>query len=461
MGSSSLHPEPGTVTPDRFPRVIRLRHFILLPALAMGGLLLVSRGLELLLRDRLGPLGNEVFQVSRTIGIAVAMSSLIAFLAVRYRRRFERQLTTRNTELEQTQEFLASIIRDSAEGIVTLDVEDRITSWNRAAERIFGWRAAEVLGLDVGRMLPDDPSVLEDRRRVGERLRAGETVRDHETTRVRKDGKPIAVRISWSPLHDASGRHVGAIGIVLDVTAQREMRARLVERERLAAVGEMAAHVAHEVRNPLAGIRAACEVLFLEKDPPSETAEIGGQVLHQIDRLDQTVTELLQFASPRAVEAVATDLNELIDRVISIFREHPASRDVRIERDLAPELPTTEIDPRQFEQVLYNLLLNAAQAMEGPGYVAVTTARDDEGVEIRVRDTGPGLSEEIREKLFQPFFTTRTEGTGLGLAVARKIVMSHRGTIDVRNAPDGGAEFRIRIPLGTPAASGTGDPGRV
>jgi two-component system sensor histidine kinase HydH len=452
MAPPSLQSSPGESPRRRFPEVVRLRHFVILPALAMGTVILLGRLLEYALAERLGPAGTEIFQASRTVVIAVLMASLIAWLAVRYRTHYERELQARNKELEETRDFLSGIIRDSAEGIVTLDADDRITSWNRAAERIFGWRTDEVVGMDVSRMIPDDPSILEERRRVGERLRAGETVRDHETTRVRKDGKPIAARISWSPLHDASGKHVGSTGIVLDVTAQREMREQLVARERLAAVGEMAAHVAHEVRNPLAGVRAACEVLFTKDDAAEEAKEIGHEVLHQIDRLDETVSELLQFAAPRKIEAVATDLNGLIDRVIAIFREHPASREVRLARRFANDLPSVEIDPRQFEQVLYNLLLNAAQAIEQDGSVVVSTRHDDACVEIRVRDTGPGLPPEAREKLFQPFFTTRADGTGLGLAVAKKIVAAHGGTIEASNAAAGGAEFRIKLAIPTRGA---------
>jgi PAS domain S-box-containing protein len=447
MDSPPRQPPSAENTSVLFRKGIRLRHFIILPALAMGAVILVSRAVEIAVADRLAPFGTEVFQVSRTIVISLVMASVLAWLAIAYRRRYETELQARNKELEETRDFLSSIIRDSAEGIVTLDVDERITSWNRAAGRIFGWRADEVVGQGVARMLPDDPSILKARRRVGERLRAGETVRDHETTRVRKDGKPIAVRISWSPLYDASRRHVGSMGIVLDVTAQRDMRERLVERERLAAVGELAARVAHEIRNPLAGIRAACEVLFTSNESTGNTKEVGQEVLHQIDRLNQTVSELLQYAAPRTIEAASTDVNALIDRVLALFREDPAARGVRFEREFAADLPRVEIDARQFEQVLYNLLINAAQAMEHRGSISVATALDDGGLEVRVRDTGPGLPEEAVDRLFKPFYTTRTEGTGLGLAIAKKIVVSHGGTIQASNLPEGGAEFRIRLPL--------------
>jgi PAS domain S-box-containing protein len=376
------------------------------------------------------------------------MASLLAWLATSYRRRYELELEERNKELEQTRDFLSSIIRDSAEGIVTLDVNDRITSWNSAAERIFGWRAEEIVGSGVAMLIPDDVSILEDRRRVGERLRAGETVHDHETTRIRKDGKPITVKISWSPLYDEAKNNVGATGIVLDVTAQREMRDRLVERERLAAVGEMAAHVAHEVRNPLAGIRGACEVLFTNGENAARTKEISDEVLHQIDRLNMTVSELLQFARRNPIEVSSTDLEALIDRVTTVFQEDPASRKVHVERVFQPDLPQIEVDARQLEQVFYNLLLNAAQAMHHQGSVVVETRVANGQVEVLVRDTGPGLPEVADEKIFQPFFTTRTEGTGLGLAIARKIVHAHGGTIEASTLESGGAEFRICLPPG-------------
>jgi PAS domain S-box-containing protein len=447
MSSSPVRPSASPAKKARFPEVVGLQHFIVLPALAMGAAIALSRLAQAVLLPRLSPVASQIFNVSRAIVITVAMASLIGWLVVRYRRRFELELQARHEELKEARDFLSSIIRDSAEGIVTLDVDDRITSWNRAAEGIFGWTAGEARGMSVNRLLPDDPRIVEDRRLIGERLRGGETVLEHYTTRRRKDGKSIYVRISWSPLLDASGTPVGSVGIVLDVTAQREMRERLVEQERLAAVGEMAAHVAHEIRNPLAGIRAACQVLFMSKERTGKVKEIGDEVVHQVDRLNQTVSELLQFAVPRKLETAPTDLIALIDRVISIFGEHPASRKVSVKQVMASEIPLLKVDPGQLEQVFYNLLLNAAQAMDSQGSVVISTELSDRQVLIRVRDTGPGLRPGADEKLFKPFYTTRTDGTGLGLPIVRKIVVAHGGAVTASNPAAGGAEFVIRLPL--------------
>jgi two-component system sensor histidine kinase HydH len=274
-------------------------------------------------------------------------------------------------------------------------------------------------------------------------IRSGQTVRDHETTRLRKDGSPVVVRITWSPLYDAAGEYAGCTAIVLDITAENEMRQRLLERERLAAVGELAAQVAHEIRNPLAGIRGACQVIFSSEDDAREIREVGQEVLRQIDRLNGTVEELLQFAKPGSIEPAPTDLNELIDSVWEMIREDPKSGSVKLERRYQLDLPKLEVDPEKFEQVLYNILLNASQVMDHEGTITVGTELVDGEVRVTVRDTGPGIPSEIIDDIFKPFYSTRVRGTGLGLAIVKKIVVAHDGRIEAGTAPGGGAEFRI------------------
>jgi len=447
MTSPSARVKPGDLSSHVGLRRVRLWHFIVLPALGMGAVLLLSRLIEPLFAARLGPLGTEVYQASRAITISVLMASLIAWLAIRYRRQYESQLHARAEALEKTRDFLASIIEGSGEAIVTLDSEDRVNSWNRAAERIFGWTTVEMMGEVIDRMLPDDPGIVEDRRRVGRALRAGRTVRDHQTTRVRKDGRHIVVRITWSPLQDYRRGYAGCIGIVLDVTAENEMRERLFEHERLAAVGELAATVAHEVRNPLAGIRGACELICSGRADENMKEEISREVMQQIDRLNRTVTDLLQFANPRAMEPQSTDLNGLIDRVVGMLREDPKAAGVKLVRGYGSALPELPLDRGQMEQVFYNILLNASQVMEFDGTITVTTELEAAAVKVTVLDNGPGIAAEMLDRMFKPFVSSRVQGTGLGLAIVRKIVLAHNGSIEASNVSGGGAEFRLRLPL--------------
>jgi two-component system sensor histidine kinase HydH len=428
-------------------RRLRVWHFIILPALTMGAALLFSRLVENLVADRLSSSGMIVFNSGRTIVISLTMASLIGWLAVGYRRQYEARLEARNKAIEQTRDFLHSIIEGSGEGIVTLDADDRIISWNSAAARIFGWTADEMLGKSYQRLLPDDAKIIEERRRVTDLIRSGETVRDQQTVRLRKDGTPVILRVTWSPLYDRSGAYAGTTAIVLDISAETEMKQRLLERERLAAVGVMAAQVAHEVRNPLAGIRGALQVILQGKGNERTRHEVGREVLLQVDRLNRTVGELLEFARPASVEPEPTDVRQLIERVVCVLREDPKTRDVVLDCRFATDLPRPKIDPGQMEQVVYNLLINAAQMMEYKGKITVAASAADGQVSIDVRDTGPGISPSVASDIFKPFFSTRSKGTGLGLTIVRKIVHAHRGTITAGSAPAGGAEFRIRLPI--------------
>jgi two-component system sensor histidine kinase AtoS len=449
MSDSSVQ---GAIPPKPSPiarRRVRVWHFIVLPALAMGTALVVSRIVEARIGGQLGPMETDLFHAIRTILISLLMASLIAWLAVHYRRQYEVQLHARALDLEQTRDFLSGIIEGSGEAIVALDADDRVTSWNRAAEAIFGWTSEEMRGQPPDVLLPDDPRITEDRRRMVRLIRAGQIVRDHETIRVRKDGSHVAVRITWSPLYDASASYAGCTAIVLDITVENEMRRRLLERERLAAVGELSAQVAHEIRNPLAGIRGACQVIFSGKEDPDVRREVGHEVLRQIDRLNRTVEDLLQFAKPSSIDPAPTDLNELIDRVWGVLQEDPKIISVKFERRYGSNLPPLEVDAGQIEQVLYNILLNASQVMDYKGSITVTTELGDGDVSIAVQDTGPGISREVADDIFKPFFSTRARGTGLGLAIVKKIVLAHDGRIDAATAPDGGAEFRIVLPVPT------------
>jgi signal transduction histidine kinase len=221
---------------------------------------------------------------------------------------------------------------------------------------------------------------------------------------------------------------------------------QLLERERLAAVGELAAMVAHEVRNPLAGIRGGCEILLEGYAPGDPRHEIGVEIIRQVDRLTRTVHDLLTFARPRAADPVPTDIHALIDRVVQNVRDDPRNGEVEVVRDFGPGVPVVHVDGRQMEQVFLNLALNAVQAMKHAGRVTITTRAAHRRLTVAVADSGPGIPAGSLDHVFQPFFTTRAQGTGLGLAIVKKIVEAHGGGIEAASPPGTGAVFTVTLP---------------
>lgn len=441
-------PPPSPATAIQSPQRPRALHLVLYPAIGMAAALGLFSLLDRLVLPALTGAGAELYGVARTVTIGVLMASLIGYLVLRYRSGYEAELRARNEVLEATRDFLSGIIGDAAEAIITRDAAGRITSWNPAAEAIYGWTRGEMLGQTADRLIPPDPESREGFARIEAALRHGETVRDVETRRVRKDGKIVTLSVTLSPTYDRAGLPTGSMSIVRDVTSLKELESRLVEKERLAAVGELAAMVAHEVRNPLAGIRGGCEIL-LEGYSEGETRhDIGLEVIRQVDRLNRIVQDLLLFARPRPADRVPTELHSLLDRVLSAVQRDLGNRGVALRRAYGEAVPVVSVDPRQMEQLFLNLLLNACQAVGHRGQVEVGTGANVSTVEVWVADDGPGVPPEKVEQIFKPFFTTRAQGTGLGLAICRRIAEAHDGRIVVTSPPEGGARFVVVLPAG-------------
>jgi PAS domain S-box-containing protein len=371
--------------------------------------------------------------IAGTIGVAHDLTKV---------RRLEDELAKKNR-------FMANILRDSADAIMTMDPDDIVTSWNKGAERIFGYLEDEMIGKPVSILVPPELHEARELESISRRFKAQGAVRSHQTDRITKDGRRIQIIFTRTAIRDDSGKVIGSSSVVKDVTSFRSLEKQLADAEHLATVGELCAGLAHEIKNPLAGIKGAIDVIRASLPGEDKHQGILGDVIHEVNRIDNVVRGLLNYAKPKPPSHSAIDLPALVNRIVTIARTTSRNSSLPIQICQLAPIPAFTGDETQLEQVLLNLLLNGQYAMPSGGHIEVVLDydRDAAVVKMEVRDDGPGIPEHIQKKMFQPFFTTRTDGTGLGLATCLKNVQYHGGTIEVHSEVGKGTTVAVSIPL--------------
>jgi signal transduction histidine kinase len=247
------------------------------------------------------------------------------------------------------------------------------------------------------------------------------------------------------PFLDDRGKPYQYMAIRSDITERKRQEERMREQAALTRLGEMAAVVAHEVKNPLAGIRGALQIIGTRLPADSRDRSVIGDILARLDSLNNIVQDLLLFARPRAPRADRVALGSLIAGTIDLLKKDPtfARMDVKVRGGD----PVIEGDVEQLQTVFVNLLINAAQASGGAGELEISLVSNDGRCDVTVRDHGPGIPPDVRERIFEPFFTTKHRGTGLGLPTAKRVIELHKGTIEVTTPPDGGTVVRVSLPM--------------
>ncbi len=359
---------------------------------------------------------------------------------------------TRRKEAEEASRRLVAIIGSSHDAIIGLSLDGIVTSWNGGAEQMYGWTAAEAVGHPPDRILA--PGHLDEYTTILARIAAGEPVVRLETRRVRRDGSELDIGLTVSPVRDETGTVVGVSAIGRDISKRKNAEARLREQTALARLGEMAAIVAHEVKNPLAGIGGALQIIRDRMPEGSPDRPIVGEILARLDGLNGLVRDLLVFSRPRQPRLAPLEVSALLAQTASHLKRDPEMG--RLEVDLEAGEAWILGDADLLKGTFFNLLLNGAQAMGRRGLLKIALETVDVRCEIRIVDSGPGIPPEIRGKVFEPFFTTKHRGTGLGLPVVRRVVESHGGEIDLVCPDAGGTVAVVRLPLAAPGASGGG-----
>ncbi len=349
------------------------------------------------------------------------------------------------TKADLSKDILEGIIQSATDAIIVIDQSHRIILFNRSAERIFGWQAHEVLGKDLDLILAPElrgrhKKFIEQFLQTGRSPVLGQVL---SGTGYRRNGQRFPLRISRSASRCKDSWIFTAI--LRDITKRKEMERQLVESQKLAAVGMAVSRIVHDIKNPLIAIGGLVSNLYRKEEDPRKKEKLA-LILREVERLQKLLQDINQFGRTLKLDLKEIDLRELCQEALKIYQARFKEKGIHV-RFKAPDYPLKlHLDEMRFKEVLFNLMQNALEAMPQGGELELEIRPQEKEVYIFIRDTGPGLSEEVLKHLFTPFFTTKKKGTGLGLSISRRIVEAHGGEIKGRNYQKG-AEFVIILPL--------------
>jgi two-component system cell cycle sensor histidine kinase/response regulator CckA len=357
-------------------------------------------------------------------------------------------------ERQRAEETLRVINQTSPLAILATDLEGRVKFWNPAAERLFGWTEAEVLDRPLPTVPPAGTGELEN---LLARTSKGERLAGFETRRRNKEGGLLDVGIWSEPLRDPAGRITGILSILVDLTERNRMEEQYRQTQKLESIGVLAGGIAHDFNNLLTGIIGNISMAMEEVPERNGARRLLENSLRAGDRAAELIRQLLAYAGKGRFVLEPVDLSGTVRDLLTLI-ETSVLKDVRLELDLAPDLPLVDADPSQMQQLVMNLVINAAEAVsEKSGAVGIRTrARDISSgfgdlpagryVALEVRDNGSGMDEQVKSRIFEPFFTTKFTGRGLGLAAVSGIVRGHKGAIRVTSEPGSGSTFEVLLP---------------
>lgn len=332
---------------------------------------------------------------------------------------------------------------DHAAIVATTDVTGRITYVNDTFCRISEYSREELLGQDhrIVNSGYHDKAFIQDLWRT---IAAGHVWHGEIRNRA-KSGRIYWVDTTIVPFLNARGKPYQYIAIRADITARKEAEEKLSQQASLARVGQLAAVVAHEVRNPLAGIKGAVQVLMSRRGAGDAELPVLRDIVGRIDSLSELINDLMLYARPRAPRLGLVELRSIVADAVSIVKRDPSAQSIDV--GIEGTDVSASVDAEMVRATVLNLLLNAAQAMAGKGRISVTLRQADGCAVIEVRDSGPGIPEEIRDRVFEPFFTTKARGGGLGLPIARRTAELHGGSLSCSCPPDGGTVVTLTLPV--------------
>jgi two-component system sensor histidine kinase PilS (NtrC family) len=411
------------------------------------------------------PLIYDASQIFYTLIVYMATFYIVAFLSSA----LSEELRTKGKELIQKQvdydhleAFNRDIIQSLDSGLLTIDLSGNINFLNRTAERILNQKEDKVKDTSIYDLFPTTTSLIEQAKKKDSA--PSPDYQRYETPLSDRDGKTIYLGFSISPLTDPKGSLIGHTLIFQDITKFKEMEEEVKRVDKMAAVGLLAAGMAHEIRNPLASLSGSIQMLKGELTLDDHQEHLMKITLRESERLNALITDFLLFAQPPQTRKINYPVRRILEDTIDLFIHSPAFHNgIRIQQPSAREDIHASVDPDQMKQVFWNLFTNAAQSMSNGGEIHVRMARGNdwgmtdlplsfqlrgkEWAKISIIDSGNGMAQEEKEKIFEPFFTTKENGTGLGLSIVHKIIENHNGLIKVESEVGRGSTFTIYLPV--------------
>jgi two-component system, LuxR family, sensor kinase FixL len=347
--------------------------------------------------------------------------------------------------LRSSEERWRAIVEAAVDAIIVIDGRGCIEAFNPAAERLFGYPERDAVGQNVSLLMPSP--YRDEHNRYLERYQREGSARiigiGREVSGRHRDGTIFPLHLSVGEMLVAGERKF--VGMLHDLSGRKRIEQQLSEQQSLAKIGEMAAVLAHEIRNPLAGIRGAMQVMAARHQPGSKEAMVTREIIARVDTLSELMQDLLLYARPPKPHPAPVDLERLVMTVVDLLSRDPDVSGVQIR--MTGTAPFAHADPELLKIVFQNLLINGAHAMGGRGELRVQLGNSEQVSSVAFTDSGPGIPPEIRDKIFTPFFTTKVRGTGLGLPTARRLVEAQGGTIAIDCPSGGGTTVIVRLPV--------------
>jgi PAS domain S-box-containing protein len=376
------------------------------------------------------------------------MSPVVAKARPKKRSRIEELIH----EIERLRNFNESIIQSISSGLILVDNAGRIKYINRATESILGYTSDEVIGKSIGIL-----HLREKRSLIGIPFdHTGDIDTRREGNIRRKDGVDIPTGFAINNHRDINGNRIGEIIIFRDLTDVYKMQEEMLRMDRLVSLGEISSGIAHEIRNPLAGIKTTAQAMGEEMGRSDSKREYLNRITKEIDRLNDLLKMFFSFAKPQRPNLVFCNIKDVVNEITPLLIKDIADRGITFVEKYDPKLPKVKMDLSQMHQVFLNLFLNAIQAMPSGGELRIEAKRvpvnptgssKPDYVQVAISDTGEGMPASVVSKIFDPFFTTKAKGVGLGLSISYQIIKKHGGTLRVESQAGNGTSFFITLPL--------------